>query len=45
MEKDILINCNKKLNELMKERLEDNKQSKANNEIIINSLKNKLVSY
>ncbi|MDU6039822.1 MAG: hypothetical protein E6Y83_15910 [Clostridium butyricum] len=44
-EKDILINCNKKLNELMKERLEENKQSKANNEIIINSLKNKLVSY
>lgn len=44
-EKDILINCNRKLKEVVINRLEKNKQTQANKEIIMNNLKNKLTNY
>lgn len=44
-EKDIVISCNRKLKEVVRERLEKDKQIKINKEIKINNLKNKLISY
>lgn len=44
-EKDIVITCNRKLKEVVRERLDKDKQIKINKEIKINNLKNKLIRY